>query len=778
MACALNPKPGGVVWNASGPDSVFGAAAACLVNCVRETSLSSVHLEFCSPSVWKLDLREFTPREWEELLGVEPGSLVQRHAGCDDPVLFCSRQLRVVLCGARLSLEAREAGFCPLRGLARIVEAVLPGFSREKAGFWFNYVAFSKLVPASEATAPTDAPWDNELAFLTTLFDGCANVLGMADCSLLHVFAACFGSANPPRWLQVHLSGLDTNDAAAFFGQDGLVALEVALRRLHQGGCTGPILAVAGNGSAAVNVVLGSDTTWLHASRNLAGSATGHVATSAVLTHCEAERFVATASQLCRAATIDIVEIALRSAISPARLTLPGYKLCSASTTRNALFGARLAHYKFVDSIGVSRTEDAVACEVLPESVPLPTAVCSSMWGSGDPAATALSFLRQQGDVSDHATALLDLSSLDRQLIKWRKLLPRVKPFYSVKCNSHLAIVQHLWKLYSHRGAGFDCATPAEIALVRSIGVPQDRIVFANPCKQQSAIDFARDAGVQWMTFDNAAELDKIKRSNPRARLLLHVQTDDAAAQCPLSNKFGTAPGSCHALLAYARQLDMRVEGVTFHVGSGCAKRGAFRAALGRAKHVFDMGSLLGFDFTVLDIGGGFAGLDEAGKASFAEHAEDIRNSLESLFPDPRVEVIAEPGRFFAAQSQTLVTTITSVAGAAGDGGLGLRYYINDGIYGSFNCLMYDHAETPHPIVIRDNTVLDAHSGGPLHPCTLFGPTCDGLDRLAVGWELPLLRVGDKLVFANMGAYTSASSTTFNGFPLPATFVFRSRAEA
>jgi ornithine decarboxylase len=307
--------------------------------------------------------------------------------------------------------------------------------------------------------------------------------------------------------------------------------------------------------------------------------------------------------------------------------------------------------------------------------------------------------------------------------------------------------------------------------LVLPLGIdPAENIVYANPCKQVSAVEFAQSVGVKRLVFDNSAELEKLAKAYPSAELLLRVQTDDASAQCPLSNKFGAAPADCAKLLSRAEALGLKVVGVSFHVGSGCSQPGAFRGAMHRAKAVFEEAERLGLQMTLLDIGGGFPGWDEEGQATFADHAKDICELLEELFPSPAIRVIAEPGRFFVATAQSLLTTVVSIAeGSSGD-----RIYLNDGLYGSFNCLLYDHATVPEAIVLRDGHELlgdDIQHG----LCCIFGPTCDGFDVVAESMNLPRLQAQDKLLFPNMGAYTSAASTSFNGFSPAACFAYRSQ---
>jgi len=51
-----------------------------------------------------------------------------------------------------------------------------------------------------------------------------------------------------------------------------------------------------------------------------------------------------------------------------------------------------------------------------------------------------------------------------------------------------------------------------------------------------------------------------------------------------------------------------------------------------------------------------------------------------------------------------------------------------------------------------------------LFASTVFGPTCDSIDIIARSVLLPKLKVGDWMYFQNMGAYTMAAASAFNGF--------------
>jgi len=92
-------------------------------------------------------------------------------------------------------------------------------------------------------------------------------------------------------------------------------------------------------------------------------------------------------------------------------------------------------------------------------------------------------------------------------------------------------------------------------------------------------------------------------------------------------------------------------------------------------------------------------------------------------------------------------------------------YYLSDGVYGSFNNIVFDHAQ-PHPVLLNVGKADPAKSLL-LYKSRLFGPTCDSIDVICDCVELPELEIGDWLLFPQMGAYTIAAASSFNGFAPP-----------
>lgn len=367
-----------------------------------------------------------------------------------------------------------------------------------------------------------------------------------------------------------------------------------------------------------------------------------------------------------------------------------------------------------------------------------------------------------------------DLGDVIKKYRKWCEILPRVEPFYAVKCNDDPAVLALLASL----GTGFDCASKAEIRKVLDVKVPASRIIYANPCKQSSFIEYAAKHNIQLMTFDNEPELHKVKALHPNAKMVIRILppvTDKCIA--PLGMKFGCQLKEVSRLLKVAKDIGVDVVGVSFHVGSGCYDAEAYGAAVMSARTAFDIGEHLGFKFDLLDIGGGFPGQSSA-KLSFEEIVSVLRPALDTFFPESMgVRIIAEPGRFFVASAFTLAVNIiarreVSVSSSNSEQDENMEssgadesmfmYYVNDGVYGSFNCILFDHMP-----VVASLLEPEKMSAEPRYKCSIWGPTCDGLDCIVNECLMPEMTTGDWMVFDDMGAYTMSAASCFNGMPKP-----------
>ena len=378
-------------------------------------------------------------------------------------------------------------------------------------------------------------------------------------------------------------------------------------------------------------------------------------------------------------------------------------------------------------------------------------------------------------DTLDFNFYICDIGVILRLYSAWRLALPRVRPFYAVKCMPDKGLLDTLCKL----GAGFDCATTHEVELVKSVGADMNRIIFAHPQKMPREIVRAGELQAHLTTFDTVAEVHKIAKHNPAAKLVLRIRADDPHAKMCFGMKYGAEPDEWAVLCDAARASKLPVVGVSFHVGSASSGGQAYRFAIERARQAFDVGTAHGHPMKLLDIGGGFqARFTEAGEVDMTFAAE-IRDALEEFFPVASgVKVIAEPGRFFAEAPFTIATNVYGKRRRQGaDGRAVIDYWISDGIYGSMNCKLYDAFEArPQPIKdpLAGDVIVSPSTGHmkdampmnkrELFESTLFGPTCDGADKVVEGMSLPEMNVGDWVLFFKFGAYTLAGAVAFNGF--------------
>ncbi|KAG0267066.1 hypothetical protein BG011_009138 [Mortierella polycephala] len=372
---------------------------------------------------------------------------------------------------------------------------------------------------------------------------------------------------------------------------------------------------------------------------------------------------------------------------------------------------------------------------------------------------------------AENAFYVADLGEVYRQHLRWKALLPRIEPFFAMKCNPDPMVMRLLASL----GTGFDCASKNEILSVLEMGVDPSRIIYANPCKQNSFVKYAYNNNVRMMTFDNAEELHKIKRFHPNAQLVLRILTDDSKSLCKLGLKFGAPLNTTGFLLATAQELGLDVIGVSFHVGSGCFDANAFGEAVIRARRVFDQAKDYGFDFKFLDVGGGFPSAHVTEGITFEKVAAILGSTVDALF-GPEVRVIAEPGRYYVGSAFTLATQVIARRTISRDPAELMSmeqnenpthmYYINDGMYGSFNCIMFDHQICEPKVLLKDGgfTYQQPLISEPHGLASVWGPTCDSIDCISSKARLPLMETGDWFYFENMGAYTITAASQFNGF--------------
>ncbi len=358
----------------------------------------------------------------------------------------------------------------------------------------------------------------------------------------------------------------------------------------------------------------------------------------------------------------------------------------------------------------------------------------------------------------DHGTPIfvIDHEKIRRNYLEFKKHLPMIQVYYAVKANSNPEIVRTLFEM----GASFDVASMPEFMIVYEFirDMPDkerqdwiwDKIIYANTIKPIETLEDL-DHYKPLVTFDNREEIKKIQQHAPHAGVVLRIRVPNTGSMVELSSKFGADPGEAVDLITEAFDRGLVVEGLSFHVGSQCTNFENYVKALQLAADIInETETRTGNKIRILDIGGGFPVKYHPEVKSFTILAKKLDAEIKRLFP-PDMQILAEPGRFLVANACTVVAKVVGKAFRDGKP----CYYINDGVYHTYSGQVFDHITYPVLAFKEGETKISA----------VFGPTCDAFDTITLSAELPELEIGDLVYSENIGAYSHASSTYFNGFP-------------
>lgn len=347
-------------------------------------------------------------------------------------------------------------------------------------------------------------------------------------------------------------------------------------------------------------------------------------------------------------------------------------------------------------------------------------------------------------------------SRIDNSLRLWRMHLPQVSPYYAVKCNPDPVFLKYLYD----QGLQFDCASEREIVEVTKFAkeMSKSTIIYANPCKSDRDLEAAKLAGSPTTVVDCVEEVFKLKDCGYAGSVLIRLSVDDSKSLMPFSSKFGAQPNIVESIARAGKLYSIHIKGFSFHIGSGGRSSTAYTDAITMCKNLMPSLRMYGHRPTHIDIGGGF--LPEVD--DFVKKTESINKSIVNLDKN-YLHVIAEPGRFFATNSFDFYVKVIGKKYSTST--KEFYYTIDDSLYGQFSSILFDHAK-PLWVRVSDDPMPRRRVKG-----TLFGRTCDSLDVVAKSADMEELDVGDWLCFPNMGAYTRATASEFNGFPRPEVFV-------
>jgi ornithine decarboxylase len=366
-------------------------------------------------------------------------------------------------------------------------------------------------------------------------------------------------------------------------------------------------------------------------------------------------------------------------------------------------------------------------------------------------------FLRRRED--NGPCLVVDLEVVRDNYRAFASALPDARVFYAVKANPSPEVL----RLLAGLGSCFDTASIAEIESVLAAGATPERISYGNTIKKERDIARAFALGVRLFAVDCKAEVEKLARAAPGARVFCRFLFDCAGAEWPLSRKFGCDLQMAVDVLEHAHRLGLEAHGVSFHVGSQQRRAQAWDQALKSAATIFRACAERGIQLTMVNLGGGFPTRYLKEVPTVKAYGNSIFRALRKHFGNAIPETIIEPGRGMVGNAGIIEAEVVLVSKKSEADEL--RWvYLDIGRFGGLAETMDESIRYP---------IRTARDGGEAGPCVLAGPTCDSMDVLyeKTPYALPIsLEIGDKVLIEGTGAYTATyASVGFNGFaPLKA----------
>jgi ornithine decarboxylase len=354
---------------------------------------------------------------------------------------------------------------------------------------------------------------------------------------------------------------------------------------------------------------------------------------------------------------------------------------------------------------------------------------------------------------------LLDVARVQENAESVTRSFSALNPtiFYPVKTNAEQPVLELLRNL----GHGFDVASQNEVRRILSLGVRPKQMLFSAPVKVPAHVEEAHRRGLELFALDSEAEVIKLARLAPGARVMVRLEVSQKGSQLPLGGKFGVPAEEAVRLLKLAQEHGLRPHGLAFHVGSQCTRIETWADAIDVSRWAWNGAADAGIELRLVNLGGGIPGRYTSDVPSIEQIGAFVTQRVFGRF-GPRVEYAIEPGRSLVADAGTMVTSVIGKAVRRGKPWI----YVDLSIYAG---LLEVRDGWTYPLETQKDHL-------PKQQTMLAGPTCDSTDVLAIDAELPDLEVGDLIYIKTAGAYTTAWRQ-FNGFTFPSVVTASSRSQ-
>lgn len=348
---------------------------------------------------------------------------------------------------------------------------------------------------------------------------------------------------------------------------------------------------------------------------------------------------------------------------------------------------------------------------------------------------------------------VMDMPSVMARVDDWRYHLSRVEAYYALRCNADPVLAR---MLADFARLGFAVSDTQQLYTALELVSP-NRIIMDCPLWTRKAMRVAGECHVGTIVIENEKELMDAISYAPRARILLAMSIVGCRNNNDsLCTRKGMNIEELEEILITAFELRANVVGISFDLGSATSAC-TFYEALREVRSLFLFALRIGLELDTINLGGGFPASSVDKAQRFAEISDVINTGLDQVFSNgefPQLNVIATPGRYFAASAFVLCTNVIGKQALEAryitkddfDDGIGFVYQTNDSVYGSFGCLLMNCQPDCIP--------LDDVSDAPQHFGTILGASLQPGDVPQSLIRCRQLCVGDWLLWKDAGAYT------------------------
>ena len=334
--------------------------------------------------------------------------------------------------------------------------------------------------------------------------------------------------------------------------------------------------------------------------------------------------------------------------------------------------------------------------------------------------------------------------------------------YFSVKANPNLAIIN----FFKQNNIGATVVSSGELFKAIRAGINPSNIVINGSSKNEFDLKYAITQKINCINIENIQEIDLIESYSKEKNLKtnfgvrinpgIDAQTIDKISTGKTGDKFGIEIEQIDfeklAKLNYSN-----LKALSIHIGSQITN---YNKLIESYIALIDLANNLknkGFEIETLNFGGGFSIPEEGYKSlDFKMWAEE----LNKIMKNNNYKIIFEPGRFLVAESGSLVTKVN---------------YIKKS--GSKNIALLDSSfsEYIRPAFYNINPIVEVLKNNSQNKIKydLAGGVCETSDFFLRDVELPVLEVGEFLIFKNVGAYGSSMSSTYNSRPRPLEILFK-----